>query len=91
MVFKLNDCDVSPEIVLLLDLISRCMTRKQIASAVGEGEKNKTIKDKKSAVICKKKSGFVLSLRSVYFVDYMAGFKQVSRDTESDSAQRLRC
>lgn len=41
MVFKLNDCDVSPEIVLLLDLISRCMTRKQIASVVGEGEKTK--------------------------------------------------
>lgn len=89
MVFKLNDCDVSPAIVLLLDLISRCMTRKQIASVVREGEK--TIKDKKSAVICKKKSRFVLSLRSVYFVDYTAGFKQVSRDTESDSAQRLLC
>lgn len=55
----------------------------------GGREKKKTIKDKKSAVIRQKKSRFVLSLRSVYFADYTASLNPDSRDTESDSTQKL--
>lgn len=61
------------------------MTRKHIAAVGGGRQKNKIKRTQPSA---RRKAG-LFSVRPVYFTDYTTRFKQVSRDGESDSTQKL--